>query len=63
MVHWLLPVVHGLRSRGVLRLLTGQARERHYGTTGHYGSTGHPVIVSHEANEAWRWCFVDEQVG
>ena len=31
--------------------------------SGHYGSTGHPVIVSHEANEAWRWCFVDEQVG
>ena len=31
--------------------------------SGHYGTTGHPVVRSYEANEAWRWCFVDEQVG
>ena len=31
--------------------------------TGHYGASGHPVIRSYEANESWRWCFIDEQVG
>ncbi len=31
--------------------------------SGHYGTTDHPVIRSYEANESWRWCFVDEQVG
>jgi hypothetical protein len=31
--------------------------------SGHYGTTGHPVIRSYEANEAWRWCFLHEQVG
>lgn len=29
----------------------------------HYRSTDHPVIRSFEADEAWRWCFVDEVLG
>jgi CPA1 family monovalent cation:H+ antiporter len=29
----------------------------------HYERTGHPVMRSHEPGEAWRWCFVDEQLG
>lgn len=28
--------------------------------TAHAGSTGHPVIRSHEPDETWRWCYVDE---
>jgi len=24
---------------------------------------GHPVVVSAEPGEAWRWCWVDEQLG
>ncbi|MEU2350182.1 cation:proton antiporter [Modestobacter sp. NPDC049651] len=29
----------------------------------HYGATAHPVIVSSEPNEAWRWCWVDSELG
>jgi CPA1 family monovalent cation:H+ antiporter len=29
----------------------------------HGEAEGHPVIRSFEAGEAWRWCFVDEQLG
>jgi CPA1 family monovalent cation:H+ antiporter len=30
---------------------------------GHFVSTGHPVMRSVEPGEAWRWCYVDEQLG
>ena len=29
----------------------------------HFSSTGHPVMRSFEPGEAWRWCFVDGQLG
>jgi monovalent cation/hydrogen antiporter len=29
----------------------------------HFEITGHPVIRSFEPGEAWRWCFVDDQLG
>jgi CPA1 family monovalent cation:H+ antiporter len=29
----------------------------------HYGSTAHPVVVSAEPDEAWRWCWVDSELG
>jgi Na+/H+ antiporter len=29
----------------------------------HFGSAGHPVIVSAEPDEAWRWCWVDSELG
>jgi CPA1 family monovalent cation:H+ antiporter len=29
----------------------------------HFGSAGHPVIVSAEPGEAWRWCWVDDELG
>jgi CPA1 family monovalent cation:H+ antiporter len=29
----------------------------------HAEASGHPVIRSFEPGEAWRWCFVDEQLG
>jgi CPA1 family monovalent cation:H+ antiporter len=29
----------------------------------HFGSRGHPVIVSAEPGEAWRWCWVDSELG
>ena len=29
----------------------------------HFGSVGHPVVVSAEPGEAWRWCWVDEELG
>lgn len=28
--------------------------------TAHYESTGHPVVRSHEPDETWCWCYVDE---
>jgi CPA1 family monovalent cation:H+ antiporter len=31
--------------------------------TAHFHGTGHPVVRSVEPGEAWRWCFVDRQVG
>ncbi|MDZ5446579.1 UBP-type zinc finger domain-containing protein [Micromonospora sp. 4G57] len=31
--------------------------------TKHFESTGHPVMRSIEPGEAWRWCFVDEEIG
>jgi len=31
--------------------------------TGHHESTGHPTMRSFETGEAWRWCFVDQQLG
>jgi monovalent cation/hydrogen antiporter len=31
--------------------------------TGHYHSTEHPVMRSIEPGEAWRWCYVDEEIG
>jgi monovalent cation/hydrogen antiporter len=29
----------------------------------HFGETAHPAMVSAEPGEAWRWCWVDEQLG
>jgi len=29
----------------------------------HFGSVGHPVVVSAEPGEAWRWCWVDDELG
>ncbi|RBY76572.1 sodium:proton antiporter [Blastococcus sp. TF02-09] len=29
----------------------------------HFGAVGHPVVVSAEPGEAWRWCWVDEELG
>ena len=29
----------------------------------HFGSTAHPVAVSAEPDEAWRWCWVDNELG
>lgn len=29
----------------------------------HFGDDGHPVMRSVEPGEAWRWCYVDEQLG
>ena len=29
----------------------------------HFGATAHPVVVSGEPGEAWRWCWVDEELG
>jgi monovalent cation/hydrogen antiporter len=29
----------------------------------HFGAAGHPVVVSAEPGEAWRWCWVDEELG
>ena len=29
----------------------------------HFGASAHPVIVSSEPNEAWRWCWVDDELG
>ena len=37
------------------------SRPRH--ATAHYEATGHPVIRSHEVDEDWRWCYVDELLG
>lgn len=31
--------------------------------TAHFHETGHPVIKSFQPGEAWRWCYVDEQLG
>ncbi|WP_336205626.1 UBP-type zinc finger domain-containing protein [Nonomuraea sp. LPB2021202275-12-8] len=31
--------------------------------TKHFHATSHPVVQSFEPNEAWRWCFVDSQMG
>jgi uncharacterized UBP type Zn finger protein len=31
--------------------------------TGHHMATGHPVMRSVERGEAWRWCYVDEELG
>lgn len=28
--------------------------------TAHFYATGHPIIQSHEPDEDWRWCYVDE---
>jgi CPA1 family monovalent cation:H+ antiporter len=30
---------------------------------GHFGDTGHPVMRSFEPGEAWRWCYVDAEIG
>ncbi len=29
----------------------------------HFDVAGHPVVVSAEPGEAWRWCWVDEELG
>jgi CPA1 family monovalent cation:H+ antiporter len=29
----------------------------------HFDSGGHPVVVSAEPGEAWRWCWVDSELG
>lgn len=29
----------------------------------HFAATGHPVMRSVEPGEAWRWCYVDQQLG
>ncbi len=31
--------------------------------TAHYTTTGHPVMRSIMPGEAWRWCYVDQQLG
>jgi monovalent cation/hydrogen antiporter len=31
--------------------------------TGHFQDTDHPVMRSAEPGEAWRWCYVDDQLG
>ena len=31
--------------------------------TGHFHETEHPVMRSFEPGEAWRWCYVDEELG
>ncbi|SCL24274.1 ubiquitin-hydrolase Zn-finger-containing protein [Micromonospora rhizosphaerae] len=31
--------------------------------TKHFEATGHPVMRSIQPGEAWRWCFVDEEIG
>jgi CPA1 family monovalent cation:H+ antiporter len=31
--------------------------------TAHFRDSGHPVMRSAEPGEAWRWCYVDEQLG
>ncbi len=31
--------------------------------TAHVHETGHPVIRSFEPGEAWRWCYLDDQLG
>jgi len=28
--------------------------------TAHFGETGHPMIRTAEADEDWRWCYVDD---
>lgn len=28
--------------------------------TAHFEATGHPVIRSHEPDETWCWCYIDE---
>jgi CPA1 family monovalent cation:H+ antiporter len=35
----------------------------HRHAAAHSRQTGHPVIRSFEQGEAWRWCYVDEQLG
>ena len=30
---------------------------------GHHAVTSHPVIISSEPDEAWRWCWVDGELG
>lgn len=30
--------------------------------TAHFHATAHPVIRSFEPGEAWRWCYLDEQL-
>ncbi|WP_029434134.1 cation:proton antiporter [Blastococcus sp. URHD0036] len=29
----------------------------------HFGQEGHPVVVSAEPGEAWRWCWIDSELG
>ncbi len=29
----------------------------------HYDAVGHPVMRSIELGEAWRWCYVDSELG
>ncbi len=29
----------------------------------HFAGVGHPVVASAEPGEAWRWCWVDEELG
>nr|WP_221203846.1 cation:proton antiporter [Modestobacter versicolor] len=29
----------------------------------HFGAEGHPVVVSAEPDEAWRWCWIDSELG
>ncbi len=28
--------------------------------SGHFGDTKHPIMQSHEPDETWMWCYVDE---
>jgi len=28
--------------------------------TKHFHEVGHPIVRSHEPDETWRWCYVDE---
>lgn len=35
----------------------------HRHATAHFHATGHPVIRSFELGEAWRWCYVHDELG
>ena len=35
----------------------------HRHATAHFHESEHPVMRSFELGEAWRWCFVDDQLG
>ncbi|MCH7593844.1 MAG: UBP-type zinc finger domain-containing protein [Chloroflexi bacterium] len=28
--------------------------------TGHFNETSHPVMKSHEPNQTWKWCYIEE---
>jgi uncharacterized UBP type Zn finger protein len=33
---------------------------RHRHATAHFWATNHPIVQSLEANETWRWCYLDD---
>jgi len=42
--------------------VAGQLLQRRHSRR-HFESTAHLVVVSGEPGEAWRWCWVDEELG